>query len=440
MGIATEEKALLDSQAIQLNDTIAKENPAVLDMLSDRGKAIFFPKLGILSQSAEAKGKEINATIGIAKEDDGSPMHLKVLSEQLNLKPAQAFPYAPSPGTPEIRSLWKSKIAEKNPSLNGAIYSNPVVTNALTHSLGIAGFLFAGAEDKIILPNYYWENYDLTFNIAYGSSLETFETFNSQGGFNIAGLEEALSAGPVGKRIVVLNFPNNPTGYTPTNTEMEGIAEALIASAQKGNKVVVIIDDAYFGLVFEEGVYTESIFSKLAGAHENLLAVKVDGPTKEDYVWGFRVGFLTFGIKNASPALYQALEAKAGGAIRGTISNASIISQSVLTQGWASEAYGAQKEEKFETLKNRYTKIKSILTSHPEYAEEFRPLPFNSGYFMCIQLNKGNAEEVRQILLKDFNTGVIAFGDLIRLAFSSTPTQQLEQLFQNVYEASKASH
>ena len=44
--------------------------------------------------------------------------------------------------------------------------------------------------------------------------------------------------------------------------------------------MVVIIDDAYFGLVYEEGVYTESIFVELANLSENVLAVKLDGPTK----------------------------------------------------------------------------------------------------------------------------------------------------------------
>ena len=65
-------------------------------------------------------------------------------------------------------------------------------------------------------------------------------------------------------------------------------------------KVVVLIDDAYFGLVFEPGVYTQSIFTELSDRSPNLLAVKIDGATKEDYVWGFRVGFLTYGI-NLSP-------------------------------------------------------------------------------------------------------------------------------------------
>ncbi|MBW2239619.1 MAG: hypothetical protein JRF39_11425, partial [Deltaproteobacteria bacterium] len=55
--------------AQSLNQIIEKGNPYLMEMLSDVGKNLFFPK-GILSQSAEAKEKahKLNATIGIATE------------------------------------------------------------------------------------------------------------------------------------------------------------------------------------------------------------------------------------------------------------------------------------------------------------------------------------------------------------------------------------
>ena len=69
------------------------------------------------------------------------------------------------------------------------------------------------------------------------------------------------------KKIVLLNFPNNPTGYTPTEQEMAEIRDALKEAAEKGNKIVVIVDDAYFGLVYKKGIYTQSIFAELSHFH-----------------------------------------------------------------------------------------------------------------------------------------------------------------------------
>ena len=106
----------MNLQTEELNEIIKKNNPNIFDMLSEKGKAIFFPKKGILAQTAEAKGKEINATIGIALEEDGSPMRLKsIVAHIKDIKPEDVFPYAPSFGKLELRQKWKELIFEKNP-------------------------------------------------------------------------------------------------------------------------------------------------------------------------------------------------------------------------------------------------------------------------------------------------------------------------------------
>jgi aspartate/methionine/tyrosine aminotransferase len=427
-----------DPQAQQLNDAIAATHPQVLDMLSQRGKAIYFPKLGVLAQSAEAQGKDINATIGIALEEDGGALVLPSLADAIKLPKGNAFTYAPSPGRPDLRKLWKEMIVKKSPSLAGKPISEPVVTTALTHGISMAGYLFCDPQDTVFIPNLYWENYDLAITLATGAKLETFNTFTPGGGFDVAALKAKLDAAPRGgKKIVSLNFPNNPSGYTPTVEEAAAIVKLLTDAAAAGDKVVVLLDDAYFGLVFEKGVYEESVFAPLADAHENLLAVKIDGATKEDYVWGFRVGFLTYGIKGGTPALYGALEAKTGGAIRGNISNSSHPAQSLLLAAWSSPGYAAEKQRAFDLLKKRYDKVRAILAAHPEYAESFVPLPFNSGYFMCVRPLKADAEALRKKLLADYSTGTVNFGGILRVAFSATPTDKLEKLFENLHKAAK---
>ncbi|HEX2956179.1 MAG TPA: aminotransferase class I/II-fold pyridoxal phosphate-dependent enzyme [Chitinispirillaceae bacterium] len=428
---------IIDQQAKELNEIIQSANPYTFSCLSDKGKAIFFPKKGILSQSAEAKGKKINATIGTALEDDGSPMALKSVYSLLNINSKEPFSYAPSPGQPSIRSTWKEMLLQKNPSLADKQFSLPIVSCALTHGLSMGGYLFINEGDTIISPDLYWENYDLIFSHTYGGRIDTFPMFNSNNGFNIPGLREKLEKSPSGKKIVILNFPNNPTGYTVTEEEAHQIKDLLVEMAQKGNNLVVFIDDAYFGLVFKEGVYKESIFSLLCNAHERILAVKFDGPTKEDYVWGFRVGFITFGTAMNSPALYSALEGKIGGAIRGSISNAANISQMMLLGSYKDNSYKNEKVQKFTILKRRYEKINQILEKHTEYAEFFTALPYNSGYFMCVRILSGNAEKVRTILLNKYNTGVIAHKNVIRIAFSSVPLDSIELMFDNIFNAAR---
>lgn len=424
----------LNPQAQELNNIIQQECPAVLRMLSDSGKAIFFPKKGIISQSADAKGKRINATIGIAVEDDGSPMRLPTIADAIKLDPQDVFPYASSYGKPELRKIWKESIYKKNPSLKANV-SLPVVTNALTHGLSMAGFMFVNPGDTLILPDKYWGNYRLIFQNAYQAKFKTFNTFQGEQ-FDTAAFDDALKTS-FGKQIILLNFPNNPTGYTPTPAEVEAMVAAIKASGERGNEVVVLIDDAYFGLVYEDGIYTESIFSSLADVHENVLAVKIDGATKEDYVWGLRVGFVTYACKGITDAVCDALVAKTAGAVRGNISNVPHISQSLIYQALLFDGYAEEKKEKYGILKARFEIVKQVLAENKtKYESCFSPLPFNSGYFMCVQLADGyNSEDVRQVLLKEYSTGVIATEQLLRIAFSSVPAALLPDVFDNIFEA-----
>ncbi|MGD0101827.1 MAG: aminotransferase class I/II-fold pyridoxal phosphate-dependent enzyme, partial [Acidobacteriota bacterium] len=188
-----------------LNKDIAAGAPQILDMLSARGKAIYFPFKGILGQTAEAKNAKINATIGTALENDGSPLTLECMEEMVNI-PSDSFLYAPSFGLAKLREEWGKLLAIKNPGLKGKLFSQPVVTAALTHGLSIAGYLFVDPDDEILIPDLYWDNYELVFCETYGAKFTFYNTFVN-GGFDVAAFSRALNAGKPGKRIVLLNFP-----------------------------------------------------------------------------------------------------------------------------------------------------------------------------------------------------------------------------------------
>jgi aspartate/methionine/tyrosine aminotransferase len=424
----------MNPQAEELNQIIRQKSTPVYEMLSQKGKNIFFPKKGILGQTADAKATKINATIGTAVEDDGSPMRLESLAAKIDLDPSLVFPYAPSYGRPDLRAKWKSMIYEKNPSLGKTELSLPVVTNALTHGLSMAGYMFTDPGDEVIVPDLFWGNYNLILANAYDAKIGKFNLFKDKQ-FDLEALKSKLNEGPVGKKILLLNFPNNPAGYTPTQKEVDGIVTIIGETAEKGNKIVCITDDAYFGLVYEEGIARESIFAPLSNLHENVLAVKLDGATKEDYVWGFRVGFITYAIKDGNAELYSALEAKTAGAIRGNISNASNLSQSLLLATYNDSKYSKQKEAKFQLMEKRYQAVKEALNEE-KYSRYFKALPFNSGYFMCVQLADGlSAEEIRQLLIKKYSIGTIALNNILRLAFSAVAASDIKDMFEGIYSA-----
>lgn len=422
--------------AQDLNDQIRSANPYIYELLSDLGRELYYPK-GILTQSAEAKQKafRFNATIGIATEA-GHPMYLPVIHNKLSeFEPSDLYDYAPPAGKQELRELWKEKMFKENPSLRGKAISLPMVTNALTHGLSIAADLFINAGDPLVLPDKLWGNYNLIFGTRRGANVVTYPFYSEAGELNISGMKEALLAQKAhGKALLLLNFPNNPTGYTPTPQEAAAMVEAIREVAEEGLNLVVVSDDAYFGLFFGDSI-KESLFGRLANLHPRVLPVKVDGATKEEFVWGFRVGFITFASEH--PEVLSALESKTMGIIRGTISNVAAPSQTFVTEALKSPDFWPQRQEKVEIIKSRALKVKEILKTE-RYQEVWKEYPFNSGYFMCLALKHVEAEVLRIHLLEKYGVGVIALGQSdIRIAFSCVEEDQLEELFELIYQGAK---
>lgn len=424
--------------ANELNRAIRENAPDVFEMLSGLGRELYYPK-GILTQSAEAKQKanRYNATIGIAREHNVA-MHLPcVMRRFASLSPDETLSYAPAFGLPALRTKWREHIQAANPSLTGQAISLPVVTCGVTHGLSLAGELFVNAGDTVLIPDQVWGNYNMIFKVRREARMVKYPFLSASGGLNTAGFASVVAGeSKRGKLVVLLNFPNNPTGYTPTEAEAQVLCNALVAAAENGCRVVAVCDDAYFGLFYEPGIMRESVFTRLAGKHPRLLPVKLDGATKENFGWGLRVAFITFAASGGAP-VHDALEKKAAGCIRGTVSNCPHASQSILVHAMNDPAYAGEKRAKFEVLRARAARVKQVL-SGDRYTPAWTPYPFNSGYFMCLRLKALNAEAYRVRLLDRYGIGVIATAPTdIRVAFSCIEEKDIADLFEQMFQCAR---
>jgi aspartate/methionine/tyrosine aminotransferase len=423
----------MNELAIALNRAL--EGTVVAELFSDLGRRLYFPK-GIVAQAAEAgkRAGRLNATVGMAVTD-GQAMHMPSIKAHIQgLTPNEIFAYAGPTGSPELREAWKREMLQKNPSLAGKSISLPVVVAGLTHGIAVAADLFVGAGDVVLMPDLCWDNYWLVFEDRLQAEVRTFSLFDERGGLNVGALSRALKRHGRSKAIVLLNFPNNPTGYSPTAAEAEGVLQVLAERARAGQRILALFDDAYFGLYYEEALYRQSLFAEAAALHENLLAVKVDGPTKENLVWGFRIGFLTFAAGGLAAEQYQALEQKVKGAIRSSVSSSSQLAQSLLLKAMQGPDYEREKREAFTVLAGRYHRARELVAGAPA---PLKALPFNSGYFMTFALENAGAEALRRGLLER-GVGAIAFGDrYLRVAYSSVEEERLEELYGLIFEEAR---
>lgn len=419
--------------AQNLNEQLKQSNPEIFSMLSYLGQNMFYPK-GILSQSAEAKSTKYNATIGMATNDNGK-MYANALNQMFNeLSPDEIFPYAPPQGIEELRDLWQEKMLKDNPDLTKEVMTRPIVTNALTHGLSLVADLFINSGDTILLPEHNWGNYKLVFNTRHNANIDTYPIFDENGHYTTKSLVKSLEAYNKDKVVMILNYPNNPTGYTPNNEEVQTIVNAIKSLAEKGTQVVAVIDDAYYGLFYED-VYTQSLFTALTNIQsKNVLPVRLDGATKEFFAWGFRVGFITFGVEDASTK--DVLEAKTKGLIRSNISSGPLPSQSAVKHVLKNNVqFNKEIEQNITTLRERYEVTKTVVYAD-QYQSHWQAYDFNSGYFMAIKVKDVNPETLRQHLIEKYSIGVITLNETdIRIAFSCVEKDDIPHVFDSIAKA-----
>jgi aspartate/methionine/tyrosine aminotransferase len=384
---------------------------------------MYFP-MGIPAQASEAKAATINATIGQLTDGKGAALPLPAIAQHIRgLDLEQTTLYAPQGGNKALRAAWGDRLR----SAGTAPMTLPFCTVGLTHGLSLLSDLFVDADTDVLLPHPGWGNYNLVFGVRGGGRIHHYPVLE-QGVFAQNALKSAIEKIDR-KGVLVLNFPGNPTGYTPTTEELKPWLDAIRSSTKP---ITVICDDAYAGYVYEEGLHTRSLFFDLADAPtETVLTAKVDGATKELCFFGGRVGFVTFGAEGLAA---DALELKIKGMARASVSSGCSTSQAMVLSALNDPDLQSQQDAVLDTSRDRYLCLKNALN-----AAGLPSSPFNSGFFAMIPVN-GDVEALRKRLLVK-GVGVVALPQhqAIRIAFSSTAHEDIPALVDAIADEIKRS-
>ena len=403
----------------------------------------FFSKLGeniILPQDVLIQSKEtaavpnaINATIGIATVNKKA-LSLPTINKVINdISTADYLPYSPTPGLLKIRELWKEKILKENNNVNPNYLSLPMVTTGITQGIDIVANLFSEKDDALLLPNLFWQNYAQIFTIKLGNTIYKYSQFDENNNFNLTNFKDTLFSIKENKISIILNFPNNPTGYTPSTEELKKLVNIIdeFAKENPNKNLIIISDDAYFGLFFEENHQTPTLNATYRLVNNNnCLVVKLDGITKEYYGWGLRVGFITYYVKDDE--LRKTILEKTQGYLRSTTSSPSNLSQQISLRLLESNQAKQEKINNDKIIEDRYLALKESINNY-NLSEVATILPFNSGYFFTIKMPQDiNAHEFRLKFLNEYKYGVYSMDDShIRIAFSCLDKELIPDLIKN---------
>jgi aspartate/methionine/tyrosine aminotransferase len=310
---------------VEANDFLPEAAPAVWAALSPLGRRALQPVHFLPLQSAEARGKPFNATIGQITDGHGAAVPLPSMATALagldEAERSRAFLYSPVEGLPELRRAWREW--QRRGVKPGISSSLPMVTVGTAQARMLAVRLFVGAGRRVVLPHPCREA-DRELVTHLGADPASCDCTRG-GHFDPAAISRHLADLPEGEpAVVLLELPREATGYMPVSRERAALGSALAAQAER-RPLVVIVDDTWEGL----GTPSVSLFWSLAGRHPSLIPLKVDGADGQLGFPGGRVGFLTFPWEPESD-LARSLESKTKMLLRAEVGSPSAATQVVL--------------------------------------------------------------------------------------------------------------
>ncbi len=233
--------------------------------------------LAVTARAKELKAQGVNVVgFGAGEPDFDTPQYIKQAAiDALN---AGKTKYTPASGTIEL----KKAIAEKLKRDNGLDYKPEqiVVNIGAKHSVYNAMQAVLDPGDAVILPTPYWITYVETVKLA-GAKLKVVKT-SRQNSYKMTPEQLKKAIGPK-TRMLVLNSPNNPGGFTYTPEELAALAKALV-----GTDVVVMSDEIYERLVYN-GTKFISFAALSQDAYDRTLTI--NGFSKTYSMTGWRLGY-----------------------------------------------------------------------------------------------------------------------------------------------------
>lgn len=127
-----------------------------------------------------------------------------------------------------------------------------IVINVFMYGFFLVVDLFVDIDDIVLLLIYNWGNYKFVFSICYGVYIDMYFIFDNLGYFIIFEFVKILKEYKKDKVIIILNYFNNLIGYILNKEEVNIIVNVIEELVNKGIKVVIVVDDVYYGLFYEE--------------------------------------------------------------------------------------------------------------------------------------------------------------------------------------------
>lgn len=433
-----------------------------------------FPSAGIPAQSKAISQQVIkgcNAGIGIAHDPDGEILAAPFVNRFLELlKPEtcnqaiwnsvrnELLKYTSSLGAAWYRKIARLRyLRDGSPNetlkslMHKSMVSDPIPCNGGTSALSLIFWLYGGAGCPVVFPRTYWGNMNLKCRL-HGMQVEVCDYMDNDGVIipqNLRDILNKIRDRGFSKAIVYFNFPHNPTGVMPTESEAEALGNICREAAANDFSVVAVSDEPYFPFLRgSKSIRVPfSYYLQPLNCQNMITAVSING-TKRDGIYGFRHSDLIFQypLETSTKAVKILEDDILQGLLRGLFSFSNVLNQYIVGRGLTqnpliplmnsadielSEEAFHEEQQMVDQMASEVLKTASMLSVKDfEGFNRIGSEDAAGGFFVSHVADGISSNEVHRTGLQN-QCGIISAGDYVRIN-ALLPSNYRSQFIQNL--------
>ena len=183
--------------------------------------------------------------------------------------------YAPNAGLPALREVIAKQVSNES----GIEYNanNVAVTIGATEAVFLSFMACINPGDEVIILAPYWVQYENIVKLLSGKPV-IIDTFKEDFEPNINVIRQSITDKT---KVIVVNSPNNPSGYIYKDSFLKELAELA-----KANNITIFDDEAYRSLVYQQE------FPSITKYWRKENGVIINSFSKQFAMTGWRVGYV----------------------------------------------------------------------------------------------------------------------------------------------------
>ena len=372
-----------------------------------------------------------NATIGAILDEEEKLVCLPTVEEVFRgLSTNEMIAYAPISGLPEyLDCVLTAAFGNSRPEGYIAAVATAGGTGAIHHAI----WNYTETGDTVLCSDWYWGAYKVLCQ-DMGRNFTTYKMLDENNKFNLPALKEKVDEllSKQDNLLYLLNTPaHNPTGYSLSGEDMDGVLAILKEAAVPGKNIVFFLDVAYIDYAGEKEE-VRKIFKKLSGLPANILCIVGYSMSKGFTMYGQRTGAM-IGVSSDKSVIdeFAAINQYTS---RATWSNINRPAMRTLATIYSDPELLAKVCAERDYY---YQMIKARADLFTKEAEEcgLPMLPYVAGFFLSIPAK--NPDAICEKLHED-NIFAVPLAAGVRIAVCAVPLKKLKGMAAKVNAAMQA--